>query len=160
MLLNGKLSWVPFAKPPTRVLDVATGTGIWAIQFAEQNPQAAVVGSDISMIQPEHTPPNCEFVQEDSEEPWVHPKDHFDYIHLRLVCGCFDHPRTVIQYAYESLAPGGWIEFHDTTARVLGADGTTIQKTWELGIKGAAAMGRDIIRSPYYAQWLREAGCM
>jgi ubiquinone/menaquinone biosynthesis C-methylase UbiE len=158
-LLNDKLSWAPFKQPPTKVLDVATGTGIWAIEFAQQHPYATVVGSDISMIQPEYKPSNCMFVQEDSEEPWIQPKDYFDYIHLRLVCGCFDHPKTVIQYAYESLAPDGWIEFHDTTARVMGADDTAIQKVWELSIKGAAAMGRDILTSQHYKKWLEEAGC-
>lgn len=138
---------------------MATGTGIWAIEFAEQYPSAAVTGSDISRIQPETKPDNCKFVQEDSEEPWIHPPNHFDYIHMRLVHSCFDHPKAVINYAFDSLAPGGWIEFHDTCPRVLCADGTAIQKTWDLLIEGAAAMGRDILVAPYYKQWLEEAGC-
>lgn len=35
-----------------RVLDVGTGTGIWAINMADEHPNAEVVGTDISFIQP------------------------------------------------------------------------------------------------------------
>lgn len=35
------------------VLDIATGTGIWAIEFASQFPSAHVIGTDLSPIQPE-----------------------------------------------------------------------------------------------------------
>ena len=33
---------------PARILDIGTGTGIWAIEVAEQNPQAIVTGTDLS----------------------------------------------------------------------------------------------------------------
>lgn len=35
-----------------RVLDLGTGTGIWAIDYAHQNPSAKVIGLDLSPIQP------------------------------------------------------------------------------------------------------------
>jgi methylase of polypeptide subunit release factors len=31
------------------VLDIGTGTGIWALQFAEQNPEFQVIGTDLTM---------------------------------------------------------------------------------------------------------------
>lgn len=34
------------------MLDVGTGTGIWAIQLAKQYPRSTVVGTDLSLIQP------------------------------------------------------------------------------------------------------------
>lgn len=35
-----------------RVLDVGTGTGIWAIDFGDEHPDATVIGVDLSPIQP------------------------------------------------------------------------------------------------------------
>lgn len=35
-----------------RVLDVGTGTGIWAIEMADMHPEAEIVGIDLSPIQP------------------------------------------------------------------------------------------------------------
>jgi methylase of polypeptide subunit release factors len=35
------------------VLDFATGTGMWAIDFADKYPAASVIGTDLSPIQPD-----------------------------------------------------------------------------------------------------------
>jgi SAM-dependent methyltransferase len=67
IIMNGKLYYAPLAEIDD-VLDVGTGTGIWAIDFgnrqfpkyytqlmfylAERNPNAHVLGIDISPIQP------------------------------------------------------------------------------------------------------------
>jgi tRNA G26 N,N-dimethylase Trm1 len=53
MTLDNKLSIAPLKKDPHHVLDLATGTGIWAIEFALEHPTAAVIGNDLSPIQPE-----------------------------------------------------------------------------------------------------------
>ncbi|RSL85348.1 hypothetical protein CDV31_016573 [Fusarium ambrosium] len=57
-LFDGELCQAPVMNEAQKVLDVGTGTGIWAIDFAESNPQAKVYGSDISLIQPEWVPFN------------------------------------------------------------------------------------------------------
>lgn len=51
LVLGGALSCAPFTANPQRVLDVGTGTGIWAIDFADQYPSAEVIGTDLSPIQ-------------------------------------------------------------------------------------------------------------
>lgn len=84
LILDGKLSLAPFVGDPAEVLDIGTGTGVWAMDFAREHPGSTVIGSDLSLVQKGTPPPNCSFVREDAEEPWVHDT-LFDYIHLRLV---------------------------------------------------------------------------
>ncbi|EQB58124.1 hypothetical protein CGLO_01662 [Colletotrichum gloeosporioides Cg-14] len=54
-----------------RVLDVGTGTGLWAIDFADEHPDAEVLGTDLSPVQTTHVPPNAKFEIDDVEEPWT-----------------------------------------------------------------------------------------
>lgn len=69
--------------PPQNILDIGTGTGIWAIEMGDQFPSANVLGIDLSPIQPEWVPANVQFLVDDAESEWVHPPDYFDYIHTR-----------------------------------------------------------------------------
>lgn len=49
----------------------------------DKYPSANVLGIDLSPIQPQWVPPNVRFMVDDVESPWLHPKNHFDYIHSR-----------------------------------------------------------------------------
>lgn len=53
LLLDNNLFLAPI-KTPQRVIDLGTGTGIWAIDFADIAPEAQVIGNDLSPIQPGH----------------------------------------------------------------------------------------------------------
>lgn len=83
LMMGGRLYLAPIGEPAD-VLDIGTGTGIWAKLFAQDHPNSRVIGTDISIIQPsENMPPNLTFVREDSEDTWIF--DHlFDYIHWRM----------------------------------------------------------------------------
>lgn len=50
------------------VLDIATGTGIWAIDFAKQKPSVTVLGMDLSPIQSDFVPVNCSFEVDDADD--------------------------------------------------------------------------------------------
>lgn len=144
------------------MLDVATGTGIWAIQFARQNPESNVIGTDLSLIQPPNAPDNCFFVKEDAElDEWTLPT-LFDYIHLRMVHTCFDDHRAVIRKCFENLEPGGWIELQDAVFKLLctdgSADGSHIARFSQLILQAGQTIGRDFDIPGKYKQMLTEAG--
>lgn len=52
--------------PPRHILDIATGTGTWAIEMGDEFPESQITGTDLSPIQPSHVPPNVRFFIEDS----------------------------------------------------------------------------------------------
>jgi SAM-dependent methyltransferase len=111
MLLGGELYNAPI-QSPQNILDLGTGTGIWALDIAEyvtrspsslilhpcmparltpdyrKSPGAHVIGNDISPIQPGWVAPNIEFIVEDFEGPWEYESNYFDFIHARCLAGC------------------------------------------------------------------------
>ncbi|KAH6648244.1 S-adenosyl-L-methionine-dependent methyltransferase [Truncatella angustata] len=167
LLLFGDLSWAPFADEPRQVLDIGTGTGIWAIEFAQQHPASHVIGTDISLIQPPEgsIPSNCTFERDDVEEEWVFDR-LFDYIHLRAMLTCFNNHVGVVQRIYDNLKPGGWVEYQDYDPEVFGKDQANQQAllkspVWEwcqLVFKGAARFGRDLMVARRYKKFLMDAG--
>lgn len=94
LLLDNKLCLAPIGDHPKRVLDVGTGTGIWAIDFADQFPSAEVIGTDLSPIQPSFVPPNLKFELDDAQLDWTYSPGYFDFIHIRCLFGSIgDWPR-------------------------------------------------------------------
>ncbi|KAH8646205.1 S-adenosyl-L-methionine-dependent methyltransferase [Xylariales sp. PMI_506] len=162
LLLDGKLYLAPI-ESPNYVLDIATGTGRWARQFAAQHPASKVIGTDIEIKKTTdaEVPANYSFLQTDAEESW--PFDHkFDYVHLRFVVSCFNETRTVIKNVFDNLNEGGWIEFHDGILGQGCQDGSyegtanrAMNEQFEMAYK---AMGRDPVKTIKYKQWLLDAG--
>jgi SAM-dependent methyltransferase len=67
-----------------RVLDAGCGTGIWAIDFADEHPETQVLGIDLSPIQPTFIPPNATFIVDDLEQEWSF-NNKFDFIYMRML---------------------------------------------------------------------------
>ncbi|KAK2017568.1 methyltransferase domain-containing protein [Colletotrichum eremochloae] len=107
--LGDRLFVAPIGDNPQKVLDLGTGTGIWAIDFADQFPSADVIGIDISPIQPSWVPPNCRFQIDDFEQPWTF-SDSFDFIHARNLEGCIADLPNFFRQIYDNTRPGGWFE--------------------------------------------------
>jgi SAM-dependent methyltransferase len=84
-------------KPIHNVLDIGTGTGIWAIDFADEHPEANVLGIDLSPIQPSFVPPNLSFQVDDLDGQWTFGHK-FDFIYSRMMTASFeDWPRFFAQ---------------------------------------------------------------
>ncbi|RAQ93898.1 class I SAM-dependent methyltransferase [Thermogemmatispora tikiterensis] len=60
------------------ILDVGTGTGIWAFEMQALFPHALVVGVDVSLQSlPQPVPPTCVFVRANVLEGLPFPDGHF-----------------------------------------------------------------------------------
>ncbi|KXH38640.1 hypothetical protein CNYM01_08727 [Colletotrichum nymphaeae SA-01] len=106
-----------------RVLDVGTGTGIWAMEFGDEHPDSEVLGIDLSAIQPSFTPPNVKFEIDDVDETWTYSRP-FDYIHSRMMTSSIGDWRVYLQKCYDHLNPGGYIELNEIDLKPGCDDGT------------------------------------
>ncbi|TGZ78006.1 hypothetical protein EX30DRAFT_169457, partial [Ascodesmis nigricans] len=84
--LDGDLYKAPLeGNDPHNVLDCGTETGIWGLDFGSMHPGSHVIGVDLAPNQPSWTYPNVEFQTDDLEKDWTFKKNHFNYIHFRMV---------------------------------------------------------------------------
>uniref|UniRef100_A0A093XFV1 Cyclin-dependent kinase-like 5 n=1 Tax=Talaromyces marneffei PM1 TaxID=1077442 RepID=A0A093XFV1_TALMA len=103
-VLSSLLHLSPITNHPQNVLDIGTGRGDWAIDFAE-------------------VPPNCSFEIDDAEDEWLYSQE-FDLIHTRTICGAIrDWPRFHRQ-AFDHVKPGGWFEMQENDAWFQRDDGS------------------------------------
>ncbi|KAJ3455182.1 hypothetical protein MRS44_013782 [Fusarium solani] len=99
ILLDGRSCLAPFSQknPPRKVLDIATGSGCWAIDLGDET------------------------------DEWPQGRDwcNFDLIHTRVTMGCWsDMAKQIIQPAFERLKPGGWIECQELEGLLECDDGS------------------------------------
>lgn len=88
LTMGDRLFLAPIGDNPQNVLDVGTGTGIWAMDFADQFPSAQVTGFDLSPIQPQWVAPNLRFEINDAcDLDWGYALNSFDFIHVRAMYG-------------------------------------------------------------------------
>lgn len=122
-------------------LDLGIGTGVWAIDFANQHPKSEVLGIDVNPIEPEiPVPPNCFFKTADAEDDWAFAGNKpFDYVHVRSLGVAIDYQH-LFKQIYGHLAPGGFAEFQEWTIKLDSADrsleGTQLDKWNRLVLKG------------------------
>ncbi|PUU82488.1 S-adenosyl-L-methionine-dependent methyltransferase [Tuber borchii] len=126
IMLDGKLVRAPVSDGIQRILDIGTGTGIWAIDAAETYPSAQVIGTDLSPIQPSWVPPNVIFQIDDAESDWTFAKDSFDLIHIRHLNGGIKDWGKLIKQSFDALKPGGWLDVAEFECRLKSDDGTLL----------------------------------
>ncbi|KAF4500228.1 hypothetical protein FAGAP_3561 [Fusarium agapanthi] len=148
LVLDGALYLAPITKDIKNAIDVGTGTGIWAIDFADSFPDAQVIGTDVSPIQPGWIPPNLRFDIEDCTQEWTFAPNSQDYIHFRWLVGSIVDWGQLFKEAYRCLKPGGYIESHEALSRMDCDDGTITDKSamhqWgKFFVEGGKKIGRS-----------------
>ncbi|GME38145.1 Tam domain methyltransferase protein [Neofusicoccum parvum] len=116
LVLKGRLHKAP-VKDPKLCLDIGTGTGLWALDFADTHSDCQVIGTDLSPIQPSWSAPNCKFIIDDANADWIYAeKGQFDLIHARYVYAGIEDWDKLWRQSYEQLKPGGWAEHQEPSA--------------------------------------------
>ncbi|KAF4466146.1 methyltransferase [Fusarium albosuccineum] len=158
LVFDNKLYLSPLKEDIQKVVDIGTGTGttaqnchmmnekadlfelvgIWAIDFADEFPNAEVIGTDISPIQPSWVPPNLKFIKD-----WSF----------------------LIKQAYKACKPGGWTESLEASAMMESDDGTVTKSSamaeWgRFFIEGRKKMGQTftILEDDLQRKYMKEAG--
>ncbi|KAF2461741.1 S-adenosyl-L-methionine-dependent methyltransferase [Lineolata rhizophorae] len=178
LTVGGALHLAPLPPNVHDVLDVGTGTGIWAIEFADENPSANVLGTDLSPIQPTEygrlerdasdrlkvarVPPNCSFLIDNVEAKWTFDRK-FDFIHSRAMVAALRNWPLFLRQAYSQLKPGGYIELQDVCLPAACDDGTAPpdSPTLELGghmVEAGRRVGFDMRSPARFVDMLRAAG--
>ncbi|KAK1754143.1 S-adenosyl-L-methionine-dependent methyltransferase [Echria macrotheca] len=159
---DGKLFQAPVESPQS-VLDVGTGTGIWAIDFADEFPEAEVIGIDLSPIQPAWVPPNCRFELDDANLESTFADEKFDFIHVRGLAGCIEDWPKFFQRVLRCLKPGGWIEHVEASPTITSDDNSIpadcVSYQWtEIFIQAGKRIGKSFDPNENNKAWMEAAG--
>ncbi|KAI0553116.1 S-adenosyl-L-methionine-dependent methyltransferase [Xylaria curta] len=162
-ILDQQLFLAPMTEPPNKIMDLATGIGLWAIEMGDRYPDATILGLDLSPIQPTSVPPNVTFQVDDVEDTWVHEND-YDFIHMREASGYMRSTPAVIESVIAHLKPGGWFELQEFHWVAETEDGTIdpnipVNRYMEHMMSAAASTeGRKIPIVPEIGEIMRRAG--
>ena len=151
---------------PCHILDVATGTGRWAVELAREFPDAEVVGIDI--VQPTAAyaepdlpaPANYHFQLGNVLDGLPFPDHTFDYVHLRFISAGLPIARWpgMVQELARVTMPGGWIELME--AMPMEGGGPAVERLLSLLLGIGRARGMETLKEAQLGTWLREAGCV
>ncbi|KEY66307.1 hypothetical protein S7711_02769 [Stachybotrys chartarum IBT 7711] len=156
---DGRLFYAPIVSHPQKVIDLGTGTGLWAIESAPgrqvsqrgdprpgSEPDTASLGAPQRQVNPPTRPiaassfyaradKLCGFMVDDVEAEWLNG-DEYDFVHLRNMIPILKDPVALLKQAHESNAksnmkPGAWVELQDVDGDVH-TDDDSVPDDWPL----------------------------
>lgn len=119
---------------PRNILDIGTGTGVWAVEMAHRFPDSRIKGWDLSAIQPMTAPPNVDWeICNAIDDTWFRHLSSMDYIHVSMLFGALPRYDEMIRKAKDHLVPGtGWLECQELLPTVF-SDDDSIPQDWAFG---------------------------
>ncbi|UPK99475.1 hypothetical protein LCI18_010410 [Fusarium solani-melongenae] len=161
-IFRGQLHLSPISSKPKRVLDVGTGPGTWALEFAQKHPYCSVLGIDIEPVHPLYTRSNCTFLTKDVTHDWDFTGGgNYDFIHVRQL-GDIQEKMALIQRCFDNLKPGGWVEFTEWIAILQSPNhslrGTAFRKWNDLLEQGMRQCGTTLYYPDKLKPLLQETG--
>lgn len=167
--MNGQLVRVPLPQDePVRVLDSATGDGLWMADVAKQYPKATFVGADIL---PKHfeqmtdLPLSISFKIHSVLEEWPEEdQGAYDLVHQRYCLAMFSPAKgkDIVSRLFKLVKPGGYIQLVD--ANLLGYDGGDthpgMSKMMSYMQRGFTDANMNPAPGPDMAKWVKAAGAL
>ncbi|KAH8886934.1 S-adenosyl-L-methionine-dependent methyltransferase [Thozetella sp. PMI_491] len=161
-LTDGCLFYAPIGEHPQKIIDLGTGTGIWAMEIGDKYPSAEVLGLDLSPIQTIWVPPNVKFLVDDVEDDWLNGSD-WDFAHFRGMANTLRDLDRMAEQTFKHLRPGGWVEFQEIYGKPLCDDGTMgdddiMKQYYEVSVKAMGQFGIDLSQGSKVGEYLERAG--
>ncbi|ESU11854.1 hypothetical protein FGSG_05834 [Fusarium graminearum PH-1] len=135
----------------------------WYCDFADEYPEAEVIGTDLSPIQPSWVPPNVKFELEDATNTWSWPDNYFDFIHIRYLIGAIADWGALFKEAFRCCKSGSYFESVEVNP-LFKSDDESINniapiQTWnKICRESEKAFGRSLCEVENDTQLLGEVG--
>ncbi|ORY13906.1 methyltransferase GliN [Clohesyomyces aquaticus] len=163
----GSMIVVPLPKnEPIRILDSATGEGIWMIEELQNYPNATFVGTDIEVAgfdEHKDISDQISFRQQSILDPWPESDlNAYDLVHQRygFTNILFNKCASAVKGLLQLVKPGGYIQLVD--ANLMGFERGTghegISTMMDFMGKFFEQGGMDLSSGPKLESWLRAAG--
>nr|POF17040.1 secondary metabolism regulator lae1 [Quercus suber] len=112
--LDDRLHEAILPRGKQRILDLGSGTGIWAIEMAAKYPDSEIIAIDLGDAHPQI--PGVDYGVDwrtgvdFNNDHWGVPENHFDLIHMGCLCGAVPDWTELFRKAERYLKPGGQLE--------------------------------------------------